>query len=80
MADDGEVTTLPRTQDMVFWFVSLPPVIALLIWDLWKAWKRRAIWIPCDALLLISVIIYVLSFIDYSHLSLASLKMSCGSI
>eukprot|EP00253_Pinus_taeda_P036447 PITA_36447 len=72
MENEVDVTILPRTEDLVKWLVYLVPVIFLLLWDVWKAWKRRALWIPAQALVLSTPIIELLSFIDYSHISVYS--------
>lgn len=72
MASEVQTISLPRTEDLIAWCVWLVPVISLLLWDVWKAWKRRALWIPGHALVLSALIIQLLSFIDYSHISIYS--------
>lgn len=72
MENEVDVTILPRREDLVAWLVYLVSVIFLLLWDVWKALKRRAPWIPGQALVLSALVIQLLSFIDYSHISLYS--------
>lgn len=72
MANEADAIILPRTVDLVFWLFWLVSVIFLLLWDLLKAWKRGAPWIPGKALVLSALIIQLLSFIDYSHISVYS--------
>jgi hypothetical protein len=46
MENEVHVIILPRKEDLVAWCIWLVPVISFLLWDVWKEWKRRAIWIP----------------------------------
>jgi len=66
------VIILPRTEDLVAWCIWLVPVISFLLWDVWKEWKRRVIWIPGHALVLNTFIIQFLSFTDYFHINIYS--------
>lgn len=72
MENEGHAISRPRTEDLIAWCVWLVPVISLLLWDVGKAWKRRALWIPGHALGLSALITQLLSFIDYSHISIYS--------